>query len=348
MLDTPMPGAVKIAFSREPDFFEGLRLQGRWNQVICGSQNDNLTVMGTRSIRPMYINGEPTDFGYLSSLRVSKPYRRTLALARGFDRLKQEHGDGRTKAYLLTIVKYNHETIALLSSGKAGLPTLMPLEKYHTYTVLINKFRGKRSHALDVTIKYGNEYTLTEILNFMNQIGNKRQFYPVYSLEDFEGAFSTTFSLRDFYVAERDGSIVGVIGKWDQSICKQNLICGYHGWLRPFRLIHNILHTITGFNKLPGRGKSFKMFYGSFIAVKDDGPNILAELLEHMYQDHNDGTYDIFCIGFSESDPLRHAMKNFRTLCYQSRPYLAYWDDGKEFVQQLDTNQLIYLELGTL
>jgi len=69
MRTVTMPGAIELANTREPDFFKGLCVEGTAHQVVTAVDNGVVVGMGVRSVRPMFIDGVPMEFGYLSGLR---------------------------------------------------------------------------------------------------------------------------------------------------------------------------------------------------------------------------------------------------------------------------------------
>jgi hypothetical protein len=92
-----------------------------------------LVGMGSRSVRPMYVNGREQDVGYISQLRASPDYRFGLAMARmvarGFAYHRALHADGRTPYYLCSIVEGNEPARRLLASwaaGTAAVPAALP------------------------------------------------------------------------------------------------------------------------------------------------------------------------------------------------------------------------------
>jgi hypothetical protein len=78
------------------------------------------------------------------------------------------------------------------------------------------------------------------------------------------------FQIGDFYVAQRSGKVIGVIGKWDQRAFKQTRVLGYSRSLRWFRPLANAAHPLLGTPRFPEPGEAVPYFYLSFVAVDDD------------------------------------------------------------------------------
>jgi hypothetical protein len=109
LAEEAMPGPIRLAYTREPDFFTGLALEGPFTQTFVALEDEAVVGMGTRAVRRLYINGEVEDVGYLGGLRVKPGAQRRLGLSRGYRLLKEIHGDGRCPGYLSTILEGNRE-----------------------------------------------------------------------------------------------------------------------------------------------------------------------------------------------------------------------------------------------
>jgi hypothetical protein len=352
MRQTPMPGRIQVAFGREPDFFHGLSVEGKQNQVIVVMDQETVVAMGCRCIKPVYVNGQRMNLGYLGGLRLLESARRGLVLARQYGFLKELHKDGKVPAYLTTIIEDNQEAKAILTSGRAGLPTYIDWGAYWTYAVnLCRRQKGQRGGVIrnsHITIERGESAPADRLVSFLNQEGKRRQYFPAIDQEDFGTGYLRNLTLRDFLVAFRKGEIIGVVAKWDQRGFKQNLICGYAGSLRLFRPTLNALLTLGGFRPLPKPGECLNMFYVAFICIKDDDPEVLQLLLHRLSFENRDSGYHYLLAGFHERDNLRKAMEAFRFVRYASRLYLVCWDDGLGFVGNLDQGKIPYLELAAL
>jgi hypothetical protein len=106
--------------------------------VACRDQNTGrIFGFGCRSLRELYVNGQPTVVGYLSSLRVLPEYRNRGLVARGYAFFRRLHADGRTPFYLTTIAEGNETALQILTSGRAGLPMYHAAGRYHTIAIAL-------------------------------------------------------------------------------------------------------------------------------------------------------------------------------------------------------------------
>jgi hypothetical protein len=348
MREISLPGSIEICFGRDPDFFHGLGVEGKLNQTIVALDGEKVIGMGCRSVKPMYINGEETDFGYLSGLRGSERYRGGTGLARGFRFLRRLHEDKRTPAYITTVIEDNAYARKLLESGRAGLPRYIDFGKYFTFAININRWRRAKASQNGLTVVRGDEVGLEGIVSYLNRFGRTRQFFPVYRESDFHCAYTRDFDPVDFYIAIRGTEIVGVLGKWDQSAFKQSIVMGYAGLLGALRRPINVGLRIAGFKALPDTGERLRMFYVSFVCVRRDDPEVLEVLLDALYQDNRRSGYHYCMVGFHERDELQRVVRRYIAVRYTSRLYLVTWEDGLDVCLGIDKSRIPYLELGTI
>ena len=53
-----MPGWVRLAYTREPEFTAGIAVEGTSVEIMI-VEDDRLVGMGTRALKPAYVNGVP-------------------------------------------------------------------------------------------------------------------------------------------------------------------------------------------------------------------------------------------------------------------------------------------------
>lgn len=344
--ESPMPGWVRLAFGREPDFFHGAGVQGKTNEVVIALDAGRALGMGCRSVKPMFVNGAKIDFGYLHGLRIHPRARRSSLLARGYAELKKLHEQRPVPAYLTTVVEQNDEARALLTSGRGGLPRYIDRGRYITHAIQLNTRR--RRYDSDYSIAKGNSVGIDPIIKFLHEAGRKRQFFPAIDAADFGTPYLRDLTSAHFRIAFKNNEIVGVTAVWDQSAFKQNIVKGYAAPIRHARPVLNPLLNILGYRPLPAPGEKLNSLHVAFPCARDNDPQILRALLEHIYSEHQHGGAHFLLLGLHEDDPLSAAAKYFQAFRYASRFYVVCWDDGVDFVKQLDPALIPHLELATL
>lgn len=346
--DNEMKGSISIAFQRKPSYFNALRIEGKDSQVMIGKNDKNKIIgFGTRSIKPVYLNGKVRDVGYLSNLRIIKGYKGKGYLDSGYDYLKKLHQAGKVSIYYSTIMEDNNLAIKILTSEKSYLPAYHDLGRY--CTVAVSLFGKKKKPEISIRIVKGSNENIGKIVAFLNKTGKEKQFYPFYNVQDFTSKKKNLlgFDLKDLYVAMRNGQIVGVIGKWDQRKSRQVIVTGYKGIMLFVKPIYNIISKLFKFSPLPEPNSKLNFFYVSCIAIANNDPKIFKELLYALYNDFAGEEYSHFLVGLHFRDDLLKAFNEFTCVRIYSRLYAVFWEDGEKVFKQLD-NRVPFIELATV
>jgi len=348
LADSPMDGRIRLAFEREPSYFHAVGVQGRFAQVVVGRDLDTgaLVGVGTRTVKPVFVNGEPRDVGYLSDLRLLPSYRNRTLVARGYRLLRELHADGRVDLYYTVIADDNAVALRTIASGRAGLPAYRDLGAFDSPAV--NLVRRKPSLAAGVEIVRGEPALLDAIVACLNQHGRAKQFAPVYAREDFDPQGRLRgLGLDDVYVALDRGRVVGTIARWDQSAFKQTRVVGYRGALRVVRPLCNLGARVAGLPRFPRPGERLASFHAALIAVAGNDARIFAALLRRLYNDAVGGPHAYFVIGLHERDPLRRVLADYRCSPYRGRLFCVDFEDGAAACRALD-DRVPHVEPATL
>jgi predicted N-acetyltransferase YhbS len=129
----PMPGRIRVRFEREPSYFDGC-LPG--DDVLVARDAEAVVGVACRTIRPLYINGEVEEIGYLGQLRVDRSYRGRLLTARGYRAMRELHERRPARGYYTTIVEGNVQAEGVLvQRSRGGMPRYRFVEKLVTCAV---------------------------------------------------------------------------------------------------------------------------------------------------------------------------------------------------------------------
>jgi hypothetical protein len=343
-----MPGWVHLALEREPDFFAAAGIQGDLSQTIVALEDTTVVGMGCRSVREVYLNGQAASLGYLGGLRLQQAFRRGTALARGYRFLRQLHEDGRTAAYLSTIIEDNLFVRELLAGGRAGLPCYKDLGRYVTFAVALGTWPPGRRARRDLVVSHATPAELDAVVAFLNEHGPRRQFFPVVRRHGFDSPMGKGLGPQDVLTARGgDGRIEGVAACWDQSAFKQTRVVRYGRPLATARPLLNAALRLAGFPGLPNEGTVLPALNLSLICIRDDDPGTLAALLNGVHAEYR-GRFGWLMIGLHERDPLCRAIRRQTSLRYTSRLYAVHWDDGQSVIDALAPEYVPYLEVATL
>jgi hypothetical protein len=350
LAQTPMPGAISVAFGREPSYFQAAVVEGRFRQVMVvrDETSGQLVGVGSRSVSVRYVNGRPTPIGYLSNLRLLEEHRGQRLLARGYEFLRDLHQDGRTPLYLSTIAAGNQPALAALTTGRAGLPTYHPAGRYHTLAIPLARARRTHSESAAVEVRPARRDDVPAIMEFLNRVGPQREFFPCYEAEDFFNGGGVLRDLRpdDLLLAFRDGHVVGTLAGWDQQAFRQDVIHGYGrplNWVRP---LYNAWAGLRRHPQLPRPGAPLSCLTAALPLVEDDDPSVFTVLLDELRCRHSGGKWDYLLLALHESDPLLAAV-NLPACRYTTNVFTVCWEDGAPLRRSLSSRPL-YLELGSL
>jgi hypothetical protein len=356
---TPMEGAISVTFHREPSWFAGAVVDGRFRQVLAcrDLQTGRIIGFGCRSVRDVYVNGQPAAVGYLSSLRVLPEYRNLGLVARGYATFRKLHGDGRVPFYLTTIANGNRTALKILTSRRAGLPTYHPAGTYQTIVIPIPR-RKKRYTSLmfergsKATIRPATIADLATLLDFWATVGPQRNYFPRLEQNDFLSPHGMMrgLSLDQILLAEQDGRLVGTLAAWDQHDYRQSVVSAYHGGLYWLRWLYNIGACSMGRPALPRPGDSFHYVMGALPVVADDKESVFTALLEGLLDRLAGGAYTHILIGLHEADRLLLVLKRYQIACYMTHLFLVSWpiEDPGEGSRTSLNGRVPYLEGGSL
>ena len=337
----PVPGAISLVYGRDPDFFAFLPAEGRINQVPLVKKDGVINTIAVRSVRSLYVNGNPVDVGYLHGLRTLPAYRDMGYFARGFLHMRSLHEkDRQVSAYLVTVI--DARTQAMFFKHRSNFPRFFDKGKYITYALPLK--RKRKTKSSNQLIERGSKETLPEIVRFLNDNGRQRQFYPAYSEKDFSRFAACGLLHENIFIYRSQGAIEAVLGVWDQSAYKQSIVHSYKGMMKYAKPFVNAGLRLAGYCSLPDPGERFNVAYACFSCSKDNQHEPLNKLLDHAMCEWSGRGHHYMIIGFHERDSLRQIVIGRAAIAYTSRAYLAAWEDGWEFCRAVSDQPIPYLE----
>ena len=340
-----MPGNITLSFQREPSFLLAEQAGSIASQVmVCKDRTkDQIVGMGSRSIRNVYIDGQPAQAGYLSMLRGVPEARGNIALARGYRYLHTLHADGAVPYYFTTILDNNTDAKNLLTSARGGLPVYKPLAQLITYLIPLRRNRLHKSAGNAVS--RADQQQLPQAITFLQQWNSQHQFAPVYTLADMLGQSKLlpAFCWENFYIYQEDGEVRGTLGVWDQQSFKQTVVTAYSRKMQVLRPFYNVYASITGNPGLPPTGSEIKLLYASFLSGNE---RAFEALLHQVRMDWSGKGYDYLSIGVCADNQLSSIASRYATQQLSSTIYIVYWQDAGVTLPEMD--RPVHLEIATL
>ncbi|MDP3879066.1 MAG: radical SAM protein [Dehalococcoidales bacterium] len=346
----PVPGAVQITYLYNPSFMASMKVEGRQSDIITGRDTDTgkLIGLGTRSIKPAFVNGELSPLGYLGSLRLAEEYRGSTYLARGYRELKRLHQAGPARLYITTIIESNKKAREILTSGRAGLPAYHDFGRFCSLAIGLRRSPSRLSLPDNLLIRPAVMEDIPSLIEFWQREGSRRQFFPGYSAADLidpEGLLGG-LAPDDILLAFKEDKLVGTTGAWNQEPFRQSRVTGYNRWLGMLRSPYNLTAGRLGYPLLPRPGSDLDYFNLALVCISNDDRKVFAALLSQLLAKYH-GSFDFFMAGLHEHDPLLPVLAKYRHFNYYSRLYVVCWEDGEHDFHNLD-GRVPYLELGAL
>jgi hypothetical protein len=331
----PLPGNIAVTLEREPDYFAAIGLEGEFHQtpVAQDARSGDVVGMGSRSVRLLWVNGEPQPVGYMSQLRVDLSRQWGLStphLLRGaFDFYRQLHADAQAPFYLVSITDGNAVAERLLTSGRDPLPILHSIGRFDIFAIapILPRYRLPLPRGL--RLASGLECSIYDLLDCLARSGAGGQFAPVWTLGNlFASRYTTGLEKKDFIVALDGQRVVGCLARWDQTAHKQTRVRGYRSWLGRWRDQINMVTPLMGYPYLPAPGQTIHHSYASHLAVDDNNPEVFAALLRAMYLRCQTAEDDYFVLGLSASHPFHKIARHYPHVTYSNNHYLAAWEES--------------------
>lgn len=240
-----MPGTVRVAFTREPDYFAADGLAGADDVTVVARRHGEVVGAGRCSLYSLMRNGTPRRIGYLGLLRVADETRASPRLIReGYDLL----GDvvrTRAEGFFTSIAIDNVRARRVLElGGRLGLPS------YRRLCDLVTMVAPVRPNDV-AEVEPPSE---SELGSFLNDDATRFQLALPWNGSLWQSLRQYQVSVRDFAVVRRGGRIVAAAAVWDQRAFRQTVIDGYEGVPGRIRPLVNAAAAMLGRPALPAPG----------------------------------------------------------------------------------------------
>jgi hypothetical protein len=341
-----LPGEISLSYEREPSFWAAAGLEGPLRQTMIVRAKDGQAVgMGSRSVRPLYVNGEIASVGYMSQMRVDPEFAWGVALpkvlAQGWRFFRQLHQDGLTPYYLVSLVAGDSVGYRMMTLGLPDWPTLHAVGGLLTFGLTVRRARSIPRLGSGMTLRQAREDDRLAIGECLAHNGRRRQFAPVWDATTLgEPEWTPAFKIENFWVVERGSQIVGTLARWNQQRFKQSVVRGYDNQLGKMRDWINLAARFGLAPHLPGVGEQVDHSFASHFAVDNDDPQVAAALLAATYNSAVQAGDGYLMVGLDANHPFGKLMRRYRRVVYATQLFLATWGDEVAQARLVDGRQM--------
>jgi hypothetical protein len=320
---TPMAGAVRLRFEREPDYFAGGNDDGAGDTTIIARQAGRVVCLGRCSRRTVYVNGIRRESGYLGELRLLPNTPRGLAVLQAgyafFDRLEAARADGAAGFYFTSVATTNRRARAVLAGGRLGLPEYQPLAELVTvaWPVSTGRTWGEGRLVAAVagigTVAGLETVDAGELTEFLDQQARRYALAMPWTAASWPTLRRQGLGPEHFCVVRRAGRIVAAAGIWDQSGWRQTVVDGYVGVTARIRPLINGLAWLAGRPGLPAAGARLKQASVHPLAVVADANAAEVGALLHALEKRAAALgVEWLVASLAAEDPLRAVLQRRR------------------------------------
>ena len=313
LLDSPMESdGLSVCLDRSPDMFAVPRRFFDSFKSFGFFMDDRLVGFIMICRKTLYVNGLPREIGYLANMYVRPEGRKRGWLYKASEPLFREVLDEVGIGYATTM-KGNRNTEPMIGRKIQKFP-FIPYSKSiginHIFNILITF--GKREPK-GISVRRAGSSDLETIARLLDDEYKPRLFGPVMTPELLVKTIGQRpgFELSDYFVAERDGRIVGVCSAWDISEIRKLRVMAYRKQYRIVKTVYGLLRPVFGFPALPKPGAPFREIVINDYGIENRDPEILKALITRIYNEYRRKGYNMVQIGSYEGDPLMKATAGF-------------------------------------
>lgn len=229
-----MPGAVHVAFTREPDYFAGVGLAGAVDRTLVHRRDAQLDGVARLSTHTLHRNGFARRIGYFGELRLAPDAAHSARILRdGYSRLREFVQADALDGCFTSIATDNARARRVLECGRRfGLPAYTPLIDLVTLLLPVHGHVSTPARRADAT-----PATRDELADFLNTNAQTAQLTLTWDDARWDALSEHGIGPEHFFVIRDSGRIVAAGAIWDQRAFRQTVVVGYEGalrWSRPF------------------------------------------------------------------------------------------------------------------
>jgi hypothetical protein len=219
----------------------------------------------------------------------------------------------------------NVSAAELIEPGRWAVPRFVHriLCKFEAANLLLLRRPGKPRRC---QVRHATEADLEPMAELMTRTLQGRLFAPHMTAERLarDAHRVPGLGLDRYYLAERDGRLMGALAAWDEGPLRRTTLLGYDLGGQALRAAYRAASVVLrGAAPLPAAGESFRTLTATRVAIADRAPYVLEDLLRAVVNEHVGCGYHMLHVGFAGDDPLRLALKPFHVQSFRSQIYLV-------------------------
>ena len=345
---TVLPGAVRVAFTREPDYFAGEGLAGAEDVTVVARRDGSVVAMGRYSVHRWHRNGRVQRIGYLGELRIAPGTPSAARLLRdGYaflaDVASRDHIDG----FVTSITDDNVRARRVLEQGRRfGLPSYRVLAPLVTLLAPVHATVSGSAGSTRTIDAMCRPDEVDELTGFLRGQAEGTQLSLAWNAEQWTALARHGVTAGDFCVVRREGRIVGAAAVWDQRAFRQTIVDGYSGVLQLALPLLNMLQAVRGRPSLPRPGSVLPQgaLLGACVQRSSDWSTLWPALLERA----RTMGLSWLAITRASADPELAILRRLaRAREYRTSLYHVIWRDRPTWSDPWDT-RIVRPEVGLL
>lgn len=247
-----MPGAVSVAFTREPDYFAGEGLAGAHDRTLVHRHDGRLEGVARLSTNTLHRSGHAARLGYLGELRMAPDAsHRAQILRDGYACLHEYVQEEALDACFTSIATDNVRARRVLEHGRRfGLPAYRPMADLVTVLLPV----GRVEYPSASVAPSPDRDELTAFLSEQSRAAHLTLTWDALRWQQLAEHGITPADFRVVRARGTTGPIVAAGAVWDQRAFRQTVVVAYDGTLRWTRPLVNTLAAAGLAPALPAPG----------------------------------------------------------------------------------------------
>ncbi|MBI5481830.1 MAG: GNAT family N-acetyltransferase [Deltaproteobacteria bacterium] len=320
----PIEANFTFYFDRAPDFFAWPDAVFDQHEYLGVYSDDRLVGYGLCGTLEGWIGDGWGPYVYGGDLRVLPGWRGAGLAKRIILEFIDRLPPGRRAAFML-VKDGNVAATGLISPRRWAVPRFVHrvLCRFEAANLLLLRRTGGPRRC---RVRHAREGDVEAMAALMTRALQGRLFAPQLTAERLarDAERVPGLGLDRYFLAERDGRLVGVLAAWDEGPLRRTTLLGYDLGGKALRAGYRAASLVLrNAAPLPEVGESFRSLTATRVAIADRDPGVLEDLLRAVVDEHLGHGYHMLHVGFAGEDPLRVALKPFFAQSFRSQIYLV-------------------------